>query len=142
MDDYEKEEHYREVSKMYFEYCKHFSTLITAAALIEITIYQQFDISPVVAVSSIVVLSIALVFSVSGIFLLPLRASINGKFSHKDTVTTVGALMAVIAFLFVIGIFAFAIAAVGIPAWAGLGLGSILGLGIGFFTLRTTAEEP
>jgi hypothetical protein len=41
----ELEEHNREVAKLYFEFFKHFTTIVTAVVLIEITFYQQFSLS-------------------------------------------------------------------------------------------------
>lgn len=38
-------EHNREVSKLCFEYFKHFTTITTAAALLELTLYQYFQLS-------------------------------------------------------------------------------------------------
>ena len=45
MNDEKDEEHYREVSKLCFEYCKHLTTLASEAALVEIGLYQQFHFS-------------------------------------------------------------------------------------------------
>jgi hypothetical protein len=59
-------EHNREVSKMCFEYFKHFTTVSTAAALVELALCQHFDLDLETILLALFLLGAALVISVSG----------------------------------------------------------------------------
>ncbi len=126
---------------MYFEYCKHFTTLTTAAALVEIAIYQHFDIYSVVAILGIGVLGVALMLSVAGMLFLPIRAAERNRFAQKDTLSPMAALMILIGTLFVLGIVAFAMAAAELSPLVALMPAIILGAGMGIFIVLTLESE-
>jgi hypothetical protein len=74
------EEHYREVSKMCFEYFKHLATLSIAAALVEITLYQQVGIDLVTLISSLITQGLVLLVSLGGWLLCLCEAEYRGSF--------------------------------------------------------------
>jgi hypothetical protein len=107
--DDRKYEHNREVAKLCFEYFKHFTSISTAAALIELTLFQYFQLSLTLTVVGLVFLATTLVMSVLGMFVLPSRAGRRGAFPELRGYVRV--LMVLIAFLFILGIFLFDVVA-------------------------------
>ncbi len=109
MADGRYEEHDREVARLCFEYFKHFTTISTAAALVELALYQQFEVTSRVAVAGVVMLALTLLLSVVGMLVVPLRADQEGSFSVAGT--GIFALMIFTAIFFVSGAVAFGVAA-------------------------------
>ena len=111
MADERKREHNREVLKLCFEYFKHFTTISTAAALIELTLYQLFELTSRVAVGGLIVSGITVILSIAGMSSLSVGAALE-----EDEFPEVGgriiALMFFTALSFVAGLLVFADVAV------------------------------
>jgi hypothetical protein len=70
------------MSKMCFEYFKHLTTLSTAAALVEITRYQQVGIDLVTLISSLITQGLVLLVSLGGWLLCLCEAEYRGVFAR------------------------------------------------------------
>lgn len=101
-----EDENFREVSKMSFEFFKHFTTIATAAALIELAVYQQFQLDGKRVIVGVVMLGLTLLLSIMGMLYIPLRANEKGELPKGGVYQAL--LMLATADLFVLGIAHFA----------------------------------
>jgi hypothetical protein len=111
-----QEEHKREVSKLCFEFFKHFTTISATAAAIELTLYQLFQLDSKVAIAGIVMLAVTLGLSVWGMLAVVFNAGTDEEFpglSEKPF-----ALMGITALLFGSGVLLFALVAISPPTEA------------------------
>jgi hypothetical protein len=137
-------EHNREVSNMCFEYFKHFTTVSTAAALVELALCQHFDLDLETILLALFLLGAALVISVSGMFFIPFRAGVGTTFSHSGTLNIVHQLMFITAFLLVTNFIAFTVGTFDISGlWLVpfLILSVLLGVGMAVFYRRSMPPE-
>jgi len=108
--DNSKEEHNREVSKLCLEYFKHLTTIATAAALVELGLYQQLGLTTVSALVGVGTLGLTLSLCILGMVLVPTRAAAQGDFSESGR--SYLRLLAGTAVLFLFGVVTFAVAAI------------------------------
>jgi hypothetical protein len=104
-----------EISKQCFEYFKHFTTITTAAALVELALYNQLALNTAYArfgvVFGVAALAVTLLLCVSGLGLLSVGSALKGEFLEIGRFFRI--LMAGTASFFVFGVVLFALTAVG-----------------------------
>ena len=104
----------REASKQCFEYFKHFTTITTAAALVELALYNQLAFNTVSARLGVVLgvgaLAMTLLLCVAGLGLLSVGTALRGEFLEIGRFFR--GLMASTASFFLFGVVIFAFAAV------------------------------
>jgi len=105
----------REVSKQCFEYFKHFTTITTAAALVELALYNQLAVNTASARIGVVLgvgaLAITLLLCVAGLGLLSVGTALTGEFLEIGRFFR--GLMVSTASFFLFGVVIFALTAVG-----------------------------
>jgi hypothetical protein len=104
-----RNEHNREAAKLCFEFFKHFTTITTAVALVELTLVQQFELTSDVVGWGLVLSGITLLLSIGGMFSVALPAAVNDELPETGFGTFL--LMLVTALLFFFGLLVFAFAA-------------------------------
>jgi hypothetical protein len=72
-----QDDHNREVAKLYFEYFKHFTTVSTAVALVELVLYQAFALTLKTLIAGVDTLTLTLLLSIAGMIGVLLNAE-NG----------------------------------------------------------------
>jgi hypothetical protein len=105
-----KDEHSREAAKLCFEFFKHFTTIATAVALVELALVQwQFELRSGQVVVGVVLSGITLLLSIVGMASLALRAAVINEVPE----TGVGTYLLILftAAVFFTGIFMFVVAA-------------------------------
>jgi len=98
-----------EISKLSFEYFKHFMTIATAAALVELALYQQLGLNESAALLGVSLLGLTLVLCIIGLVRLSVGAATKGEFSPVGR--QLKRLMVSTALFFLSGIVIFALAA-------------------------------
>jgi len=99
-------EHSREVAKLCFDFFKHFTTIATAATLVELALFEQLQFDTVVAIIIVICSALTVVVSIAGMLFVSIRAGVEGVFlREKDKVFTHMILPSV---MFLIGINRFA----------------------------------
>jgi len=98
-----------EISKLVFEFFKHFTTLTTAAALVELALYQQLALTKASALLGIGALGLTLLLCIVGLVLLSIGTAIKGAFLRIGRLFR--GLMVSTASLFLFGVVIFALAA-------------------------------
>lgn len=109
--DRRAEEHNRELWKLSFEYHKHFTTIATASAVVDLVLYRELGLSSDAALIGIYTLGFTLALAIVGMWVVPTRASAAGRFpsfGHRQAWV-----MALTAVSYFGGILMFAFAAVG-----------------------------
>jgi hypothetical protein len=103
-----------EISKQCFEYFKHFTTITTAAALVELALYNQFAINTQAArfgvIFGVAALATTLLLCVTGLGLLSVGTALKGEFLKIGRFFRV--LMASTATFFLFGVVLFALTTV------------------------------
>jgi len=99
-----------EISKLCFEYFKHFTTITTAAALVELALYQQLGLSRASAILGVSTLSVTLWLCIRGLVRLSVGTATSGDFLPIDQ--RMKRRMASTAWFFLLGVVTFALAAV------------------------------
>ncbi len=136
-----QEEHNRDVSKLCFEYFKHFTTLTTASALVEVALYQHLGVDPIVLIVGLLMLGVTLGFSLAGMYFVPARMSVQRTVLQEDSLSFTRVLMSVTGFFFAVALWAFIAGAVGIgAAWAAV-IGSAIAFGATGVFLRTVLHQ-
>jgi hypothetical protein len=104
-----------EISKQCFDYFKHFTTITTAAALVELALYNQFAINTQSArigvIFGVAALAMTLLLCVTGLGLLSVGTALKGEFLEIGRFFRI--LMASTATFFLFGVVSFALTAVG-----------------------------
>jgi excisionase family DNA binding protein len=98
-----------EISKLCFEYFKHFTTIATAAALLELALYQQLALNRVSAVLGVGMLGLTLLLCIIGLVPLTVGSAMNGQFLQIGLRLRIG--MISTAFSFLLGVMIFGLAA-------------------------------
>lgn len=99
-----------EISKLSFDYFKHFTTITTAAALVELALYQQLGLNKRSALLGVSMLGLTLVLCIIGLVRLSVGAAAKGTFSPIGR--RLRGLMVSTAWFFLSGVGIFALAAV------------------------------
>jgi len=68
-----------EISKLCFEYFKHFTTIATAAALLELVLYRQLDLNTASAVLGVGLLGLTLLLCLLSLVPLSIGTARNGE---------------------------------------------------------------
>jgi hypothetical protein len=97
-----------EISKLGFEYFKHFTTITTAAALVELALYRQLGLNSSSALLGVGMLGLTLVLCIIGLVHLSVSAAKEGEFLPIGR--QLGRLMISAAWFFLFGIVIFALA--------------------------------
>jgi hypothetical protein len=136
-----QEEHNRDVSKLFFEYFKHFTTLTTATAVVEVALYEHLGVDTIVLIVGLLMLGMTLGFSLAGMYFVPTRMSVQRTVLQEDSLSFTQVLMFVTGFFFVVALWAFIAGAVGIgAAWAAV-IGSAIAFGATGLLLRTVLYQ-
>jgi len=136
-----QEEHNRDVSKLCFEYFKHFTTLTTATAVVEVTLYEYLGVDTIVLIVGLLMLGVTLGFSLAGMYFVPARMSVQRTVLQEDSLSFTRVLMSVTGFFFAVALWAFIAGAVGIgAAWAAV-IGSAIAFGATGLLLRTVLHQ-
>ena len=102
-------EHSREAAKLCFEFFKHFTTITTAVALVELTLVQLFELSSNLVSFGLVASGITLFLSIWGMVSLALTAAVDNELPETGFGTSL--LIGFSAFTFLIGVVMFALIA-------------------------------
>ena len=98
-----------EISKLCFEYFKHFTTITTAAALVELGLYEHLALYTESAIWGVSTLGLTLCLCVIGLVRLSIGTAIKGKFLPIGWLLK--SLMVSTASLFLLGVMVFVLAA-------------------------------
>jgi hypothetical protein len=79
MAEKSNEEHNRELSKLYFDYFKHLTTINTAAAAAELALSEYLQLSGIAVIAGLGVLVLNLLLSIWGMLLVPTYADTWGR---------------------------------------------------------------
>ena len=113
MDDHKtktREAQDPEVSKLCFEYFKHFTTVTTAAALVEIALYEQLGFTRASAVLGVSISGLSLLLCIVGLVVLSVGTAAKGEILPIGLF--VRSLMVGTACFFLLGVTIFAVASV------------------------------
>jgi hypothetical protein len=103
-----------EISKLCFEYFKHFTTITTAAVLVELALYQQLGLSRASAILGVGTLGVTLWLCIRGLVRLSVGTATSGNFLPIDR--WMKRRMVSTAWFFLLGVVTFALAAVNATA--------------------------
>lgn len=109
-----QEAHNLEILKLCFDYFKHLTTLTTAAALVELALYEQLTLSMQSAILGVGTLGLTLLLCIIGMARVSVGPTSTGEFLRSGRGfrgLMVRALMVSTALFFVFGVMAFALAA-------------------------------
>jgi hypothetical protein len=107
--DIDTKDHNKEVAKLCFEFFKHFTTIATAAALVELAVYERLSLaSTLPAIIGVFASGLTLVLSIIGMLLLPIQAGTRGEFPPFSGVVENLLLGTGLIFFGGIGLFAYA----------------------------------
>jgi hypothetical protein len=95
-----RDEHNWEVMKLYFEFFKHFTTISTATAVVELVLYQQFSPSLKTLLAGVSTLAVTLLLSVIGMSVI----LTNSENVFPAIGTTLSILMILVGMFFFTGL--------------------------------------
>ncbi len=109
----------REATKLCFDFFKHFTTISTTVALVELALVQFFELDSDIAGFGLVASRLTLLLSILGMLVVAIPAAATDEIPETGPGTYI--LMFFTALLFFTGFLTFALAAVVPPPGAGTG---------------------